>query len=259
MLYHVFMSWKLPVIILGSAGVVGALAYALRPRHSLVIYSSDPLDPSAERGEFLRNAQIAARALGTRPIPVSSAAQLIRATQRAPNNLGRVIFIGHGTTTRFLSPRRYGIRLSGGTSLPAWISANDYARILAPKLARNFFIGLGGCSAARSPSEPSGWTPATGWRGGADSLAGRLRDALTVNGAPSGIVGGHSVLGTTLDNPQGREFRTGRQYVGRPGIHIMELAGRPGPPDFESYRAWNNYAQGRIAANWMLGGGIRRG
>ena len=243
-------------IALGLATVgAGLVAWRfLAPKHALVLYSDDPQDPSAERGEFRTSAETAARLPPPTPIAVRSAQDVLRAIEQAPSRLGVVVLVGHGTATKFFSPARYGIRV-GSTSLPAWISAQDFARALAAKLAPGAIVSLAGCSAARSPREPSGWVIDTGWHGGADSLAGHMRDALFEAGA-SGEVRAHVVTGTTLLNPQGRTFYIDRRYVRRPGVHIMALAGRSQPREFGDYTGWNNYAQGRIAMGWMLGARI---
>ncbi len=166
-----------------------------------------------------------------------------------------LVMVGHGTPTSFFEPNGAGIR-TGSTSLPGWLGITDFARLLAPKLKRGFVISLAGCSAARENSEHD---EGTWWDGGARSLAGLLRDALVLAGAPSGEVRGHTSRGTTLLNPQGRTFYVSRAYIGRPGVHVMKLAGRPRPTSLGYVAEWNNYARGTIAARWMLGVPIPRG
>jgi hypothetical protein len=254
------MEWKIPAIGIGTIGAGAGLYWLLRPKRALVIYSDDPQDPQRDRSTFVSTAQAAGRLLRTEPVAVRSAADLVSAVRNAPSNLGTVVFVGHGTATKFLSPARFGIRTRerGGTALPRWISPEDFAREIAPKLSRGTTIALAGCSAARGPREPRGWVVETGWHGGAQSLAGRIRDTLAVRGV-SGIVRGHTVTGTTLANPQGRTFEIKRSMIRRPGVHAMAEAGLPGPPNFAAYRSWNTRARGARAARWLLGGSIGRG
>jgi len=256
------MPWILPTVgvIAGSMATYG-LWSLLRPRSALVLYSDDPGDTSADRGTFRAAGQRAARYLHTTAVGVSSAQDILDAIDQAPGNLGVVMLVGHGTPQKFFSPSRFGIRHRGvgRTQLPRWISAADFSVRLAPKLARGFILTFAGCSAGRNSGEPSGWVlSSTSWDGGAQSLAARLRDSLARSRA-TGEVRGHTVFGTALDNPQGRTFYAGRGSIGRPGVHIMHQAGWSHPQDFNDYRAWNTYAQGRIARGWMVGLPIPRG
>lgn len=250
------MPWILPAVGIAAGGTAAyGLWSRVRPRNALVLYSDDPQDTSSDRGTFRDVGQRVAGYLRTTAVAVSSAQDILTAIDRALGNLGVVVLVGHGTPSKFFSPSRFGIRYSraGGTRLPRWLSTVDFAARLAPKLARGFVLSLAGCSSGRSTNEPSGWQLcSTSWDGGVRSLASGLRNDLSRQGA-SGEVRGHTVFGTTLDNPQGRTFRVGRWSINRPGVHVMHQARWARPRDFNDYRAWNNHAQGRIARGWMAG------
>lgn len=207
-------------------------------------------DAPGDRRVFRDNGRLAAGRLGTSPIPILSAQDILNALRSSPGNLRVVVMVGHGTPTSFFEPRSFGFR-TGRTALPAWLSVQDFAAALAPKLARNAVVSIGGCSSGRNADEPAVWgVNSTSWDGGERSLAAQLRDALAARGAVA-EVRAHTLLGTTLQNPQGRAFSTATP--GAPGVHLMRVMGRARPTTHAEYRDWNNYAQGDVAFNWMMG------
>ena len=79
-------------------------------------------------------------------------------------------------------------------------------RRIAPALTNDVKILLYGCSSARGQTEPSSWVRTTATDGGADSLAGALRDALIDAGKTGAVVWGHTEVGHTTRNPSLRSF-----------------------------------------------------
>jgi len=247
------------IIPLIGAGIAttALLYFALSPAGKNVVMWYDGVRESApnDRGTFRQAARSAAGALRATAVPIESGADIADAIRSFQGKISVLVLVGHGTPTSFFEPNGAGLRV-GPTSLPGWLGIVDFARLLAPKLKRGFVISLAGCSAARENSEHD---EGTWWDGGTRSLAGMLRDALALAGAPSGEVRGHTSRGTVLLNPQGRTFYVKRAYAGRPGIHVMKQAGRAQPRSLNDVVTWNNYARGNIAARWMLGAPVPRG
>jgi hypothetical protein len=83
-------------------------------------------------------------------------------------------------------------------------------RGIAPVLTNDVKILIFGCSAALGQSEPSEWVRTTMEPGGANSLAGMIRDALVDQGKRAASVWGHTKVGHTTRNPSLRVFSAGR-------------------------------------------------
>ena len=81
---------------------------------------------------------------------------------------------------------------------------------IAPVLSNDVKILLYGCSSARGSREASDWVRTTTNSGGADSLAGKFRDALVDAGKAQATVWGHTEVGHTTRNPSLRYFFAGR-------------------------------------------------
>lgn len=242
-------------------GLLGLWAWSRRrrlgPLRALVLYAAAPrADAPGDTRVFRDNATLAGRFLGVAPVPVRSAAEVLQAVRQAPRGLNRLVMIGHGTQSLFFEPRGYGLRTGrrGGDALPAWVSAETFARELARRAARGIIVSLAGCSAGASPAEYRNPATITG-DGGADSLAGQVRDALQRAGVggEGGEVRAHTTEGTVLLNPQGRTFKIKQAEVGRPGKHIMGQVWGRGALRTRNPGDWNRYARGEIATRWMLG------
>jgi hypothetical protein len=216
-------------------------------------------DSPGDRAIFRRNAAVAGRVLGVTPVPIRSGQDVLEAIRRSPGDLGTVVLVGHGTQTSFFEPRSFGIRARGSDSLPAWLSAETFARELARKARRGVIVSLAGCSAGASPAEYRDPSTVSG-DGGADSLAGIIRDTLQRAGVggEGGEVRAHTTQGTVLMNPQGRTFKIKSVEVGRPGRHIMGMTWGREALDTRSPVEWQRFARGNVATRWMLGGDLPR-
>jgi hypothetical protein len=80
------------------------------------------------------------------------------------------------------------------------------AKAIAPALATNVNVLLFTCNAARGQSENEEWVKGTMEGGGADSLAGVIRDALLAEGIQYSTVWGHTTTGHVSENFALREF-----------------------------------------------------
>jgi hypothetical protein len=114
-----------------------------------------------------------------------------------------------------------------GTS--SWIGVGDgiesstvasHVKDMASYLAEDVVVILYGCSSARGSSEAADWYRTTMTDGGADSLAGKFRDALLSEGKKKACVWGHTEVGHTTSNFTLRVFRAwdgagsaGKSYV----------------------------------------------
>jgi len=210
---------------LAAAGVgLGGLALLLlsqRRGPALVLYS-DNAELDRDVGTF-RGVALRAGALhGVEPQPVGNGAELLDAVRSQPR-IGTLLIIGHGTTSSIIRPGVAGLHTTR-TSLPAWVSVEDFATVTAPRLTSGFWLGLLGCRTAAEAWEDD-WTDQTLAPEGNDSLAGQLRDALFYAGAPSGKVGGHTTTGATDANPRARVFPVAGSQVGQWGIPVALTQG----------------------------------
>lgn len=278
------MKWLVPIAVVGAGlglGVVGAISASRRVRgrrdirgagtglvrravqavglapRALVLYAAN-VRPEApgDAAVFLRNAELAGSYLGTDPIPIRSAQDVLTALRDAPSGLTRVALIGHGTQDKFFEPQSFGIRTGqrGGDQLPTWVSAGTFGRALAAKAARGVIVSLAGCSAGANPEEYRNPATVTG-DGGDHSLAALIRDELQRAGVGGGggEVRAHTTAGTVLMNPQGRTFKIKAAEVGRPGRHIMNIVWGRDASRTRNPGDWNRYARGAISTRWMLG------
>lgn len=115
-------------------------------------------------------------------------------------------------------------------------------RVLAPRLAQGAIVGLAGCSAGRGPGESTVWEAEAFGDGGAQSYAGRLRDALALAGGPYlGEVRANTLSGHVTFNPTGRVFA-----FAAPGE-----AGRSWASG--DWAVWMEAQRGMPAHHWMTG------
>ncbi|HJU66598.1 MAG TPA: S8 family serine peptidase [Gemmatimonadaceae bacterium] len=123
----------------------------------------------------------------TGPFPQSSQA-VIRA----------LALFTHGSVT--------GVSICGGvdtTNVPPVV------KDIAPRLTNDVRIMIYGCSVARGQGEKEDWYTTTFTRGGADSLAGVVRDALIDEGKSKAEVWGHTEVGHAVNNFTLRRFAAG--------------------------------------------------
>ena len=80
---------------------------------------------------------------------------------------------------------------------------------IAPRLTNDVRIMIYGCSVARGQGEKEDWYATTFTRGGADSLAGAVRDALLDEGKAKAEVWGHTEVGHAVNNFTLRRFAAG--------------------------------------------------
>jgi hypothetical protein len=235
--YNSFMNPAVLLLGLTAVSLAGTAAYlALRKRGDIVILYAGVAPEPGHVGTFREVSGRAAQLLqAPAPAPVTDGQSLVNAI-RAHRKIGTLLLIGHGSSTSFIRPGTSGLRI-GATALPTWVGVETFAQELAPRLSRGFWIGFLGCRAAAETSETD-WAPVTAGPGGARSLAGLLRDALVVHGAPSGRVGGHTTTGATDANPRAREFVVARRAVGTPGQPVPGIT------------------QGQVAVRWAFTGSI---
>jgi len=88
-------------------------------------------------------------------------------------------------------------------------NAADVIKGIAPFLTVDVRFLIYGCSAALGQKEASNWLVTTMEPGGADSLAGLLRDALVDQGKGGAAVWSHTQVGHTTRNPSLRVFNAG--------------------------------------------------
>lgn len=88
---------------------------------------------------------------------------------------------------------------------------------MAASLAPNVNVMLYACGVARGQKEEETWVKGTMEGGGADSLAGVIRDALLEQGKNKATVWGHEATGNVTHNPTLREF-TADAGKGAPGV-----------------------------------------
>lgn len=205
-----------PGTLLGLAAVGAGGLVVSSMLGSKVVFFANQGEGAAE---FRRASTWAGQALRTRAVhPIGTAADFL-ATIRSYPRISRFVWVGHGTTTSLLVGGG-GLRVRGG-------DIDVLAEELAPRLALGAVVGLAACSAAADPGQ-SGWNAETYSDGGAQSLAGTLRDGI-FRRAPwllLGEVRGHTAAGNTIANPAGRRFPF--REVGRPG-HGLDL--RSGSPE----------------------------
>jgi hypothetical protein len=79
-------------------------------------------------------------------------------------------------------------------------NAKALVTAIEPTITRDVRVLLYACSNARGQSETESWTAGTMKGGGADSLAGVLRDELVEAGVNKGSVWGHTTVGHVTDN-----------------------------------------------------------
>lgn len=221
---------------------------------AMVVY----VDEGSGAGVFDRTAQSSANLLNTRAVPATDGQELLDAVNRSPSGLHQVIHAGHGGPQTFLRPGTSGLRV-GPDALRRWVSVGTYARALAPKLARsNVVISFAGCRSGAGPRELN-WSSDSYGPGGADSLAGELRDEIValVGDIPGGEIRAKSTTGTSFGNPVGRSFPLLRPQVGRPGIPLIDQVWGPSSSsNNQLVRAWNNTARGKPVMGWTIGGAL---
>jgi hypothetical protein len=171
--------------------------------------------------------------------PVQSGQDVLAATSQH-SRISRLIIVSHGAPDWMINPTT-GITLRGLGLAPAGL-----ARALRWRLVTGAVIGLAGCSAARSYSEAGVWGPEAFGPGGAQSLAGAIRDAIAANGIHLGVeVRGHTLSGGVTANPSARTCRVGRP--GAPCASVMQEAGET------DWQRWVNTFYGERAQRWVLG------
>jgi hypothetical protein len=116
-----------------------------------------------------------------------------------PHLIRTLALFTHGTNT--------AITVGGGISTG---NAADVIKSIALALTDDVKIIIYGCSAARGSRErKDAWEINTMSPGGADSLAGKLRDALVDAGKSKATVWSHTEVGHTTRNPSLRFFPAG--------------------------------------------------
>lgn len=203
-------------------GLGGLAALLLSRRGAALVTYSDNAELDRDVGTFRGVARRAGELHGVVPVPVSDGADLLAAV-RSQSRIGTLLIIGHGTTSSIIRPGQAGLHTTR-TALPEWVSIEDFATVLAPRLTSGFWLGLLGCRTAAEPWEDD-WTAQTLAPEGNDSLAGMLRDALVAAGAPSGKVGGHTTTGATDANPRARVFPVVASQVDQWGIPVALTQG----------------------------------
>jgi len=185
-------------------------------RQVLVMYQAD----GNGSPEFRRKAIEIAGWYGAQAIPVTSGAEIIAAIRRS-GALKRILWFGHGTPRAFFRPGHSGVRANAQDSRMVK-SIRTVARALAPHLASGWILGLAGCSAAAGVGE---FVAAETSRltGGASSFAALLRDELVRAHAPLGVVRGHTTIGHTTRNPNGREFLANLANIQNNGVGATGL------------------------------------
>ena len=203
------MSPMQPGTLLGLAAVGASGLVVSSMFGSKVVFYANQGEGVAE---FRRAGAWAGQALRTSAVhPIGTAADFL-STIRSYPRIARFVWVGHGTTTSLFVGG--GLRVRGG-------DIDVLAEELAPRLALGAIVGLAACSAAADPGQ-SGWNAETYSDGGAQSLAGTLRDGI-FRRAPwllLGEVRGHTAAGNTIANPAGRYFPL--REPGRPG-HGIDL------------------------------------
>ena len=225
----------------------------------MVLYYGGP-GASATEGEphalgsFSMYAANAGALLGVEPLAVQTAEDIVDAILDL-NKLAILTIGGYGTSTTVLRPGRSGIRI-GSTNLPAWISVEDFANLLARRLTPDFVISFGGCRAAANPGEVNWELPTVYGPGGERSWAGKLRDALVRARAPLGEVRAHAATGSN-ENPSGRTFVVDQSHFASPGQSVMDLAWGAGAHRNPGWcRFWGNRARGPMMESWIAGGPV---
>lgn len=148
--------------------------------------------------------------------------QAILDALRGHDHIERLTLFGHGAPESFMLPGVSGIRV-GRSQLPAWVSVEDLAAAIGPKLRAGAIIGLAGCAAGANPGQERDWNTAY-QPGGENSFAARLRDALSrIPGIAQGIeIRAHTRTGHTTANPSAIIFRVGPDYIGTPGTPVID-------------------------------------
>jgi len=210
--------------ILGTAGLAYGITRAIGAK--VVVY-----DPTGANGYF---ASITRNDMpGWHKYQGMTIADIEAAVSRH-SLISRLVSLGHGGDCWMFDTR------SGLTCR----HADRFADAVSGRLVPGSVIGLGGCSSARSLGEPSQRSPHVLQAGGAQSLAGALRDAISERGVHLlSEIRAHSTRGPVTANPYGRVFRIGRMYVGRPGTSIVR----------GDYNSWHSQFAGERAQNWLFG------
>jgi hypothetical protein len=192
-----------------------------------------------------------ARTIGATVYPAHNGQQVVNAISRH-RRIKTLILAGHGTTTQFLRPGHGGIRV-GSDAMPAWVSADTFARLVGPKMAVNGIISWAGCSAASDPGESS-WSFRSYGPGGDRSFIGRVRDAMARLSVISWGVEhrGHSAPGHTTANPAGRTCRVARTRIGQECASLMDEQWGAGAHE-SMHRQWASSFEGGPAEAWMAG------
>lgn len=140
-------------------------------------------------------------------------AALKTAVDRVPAPAGITPLPGTGphlirTLALFTHGTNYVISVGGGDIRSTRASA--FIKAIAPVLTDDVKIIIYGCSAALGLKERDGaWEHNTMSPGGADSLAGKIRDALVDEGKTKATVWSHTEVGHTTRNPSLRYFNAG--------------------------------------------------
>lgn len=233
----------------GVAGGIGVIVYRLikRDKKYLILYVTSGEGASA----FRTTAEHASQLFDTEPIPANNAQDILNAF-RGDEKYDVVVLAGHGTPTSFLRPGLAGISSTRQTRLPNWINVDDFVRRVSPNLASRVIFSFAGCRTGADPGEAD-WTDVSYRPGGAQGLAGKLRDALARQGKV-GEVRSKSTTGTSWGNPIGRLFPIERSQIGRPGVPLMDVAWGPGAHrDSAAIREWTNRFRGKPAMAWTIG------
>lgn len=224
-----------------------------------IIYLSKDRRRSKER-HFLRRAKELGEMYGVQPIPAHDGDSLLRACRALPGGVTRLVLLCHGGPTWFLRSDRGAHRWR--LNMPDQVPVTMVAEALADRLdvsegpAR---ICLAACLTARSPrwyltqlygGTVSQWGPESYRRGGVQSIAALLRDALCRLDTPV-VVAGHCVAGEALTAPLGRDFGP---VVGEPGVSWYEMEYGTDKTSLSDRRRWVRFAKGNVAMRYLLDG-----
>jgi hypothetical protein len=147
----------------------------------------------ADSGGFVRRVTDLGKALAS--AVAKAAAPRAPAAGTGPSLIRTLALFTHGT--------RSWLGIGNGFTLK---NAATVVRGIAPYLTIDFNLIIFGCSAGRGQREASNWVVTTMEPGGADSLAGVLRDALVDEGKSRARVWAHTEVGHTTRNPSLRVF-----------------------------------------------------
>jgi hypothetical protein len=239
--------------IIPSTLILGGLSsflynYLALNKNVLIFYDS----VGSGSAEFLRAAEIAGSMYNSRIIPIQSAQNILNGFSQN-KKFSRVIFIGHGSSTIFGRSSSYGLISVRRTNLPMWLTVEDFARRIAPKLTKRVIISIAGCRVGANPYEAN-WSESSYGPGGQNGFAGKLRDSLSRLGF-YGEIRAKAVAGHVLGNPIGRTFKLGSSMIGKPGKPLIDdVWGEGSSQNPILVDRWIDIARGNHMIDWTLGG-----